>query len=466
MALKVLFADPDPEYSEKIEKLFKERDFEVVTCNSGKETQVSFKDNKFFSAILCIDINNHSGAQVLNFIKMNHPSLKLAITVKENSPYTEDFEDFEKSLLKMGVTAVLKAPFDDADLVKLVEGEQNYAHYHKQLVKREGQSDEVKIDESDDKFTALRIDEFISSQNVLFDIFIQLKPGKYIKVLHAGDAFSDERLNKYQNEKGLTHLYFLTEDRNKYIRFCDHLLKKMFKSDKVSSATKVAMTKNMTEKYVEELYTEGVKPQILEKGKMITDQHYNLIKKENDLYALLRKFQDFDPSAYSHAFLTSLFANMIIKQFQWHSEVTTYTVAMGCLLHDIGKMKLDPTLAGKKAKDMTDAELEEYRKHPELGVELLSEIPTVKSSIKQIVLQHHEYSDSTGFPYQLNSSKIFTLAKIVVLANDFADMMVDMKAPPVEVLKVILKDPKSFRKYNPLIIENFTKVFQNPKKLR
>jgi len=261
-------------------------------------------------------------------------------------------------------------------------------------------------------------------------------------------------------------LYFSKADRQKYIKFCQHIFDKLMKNKKVSTSFKLTLTKNITEKYVEEIYTEGLKPQIVEQGQQICNNLYNIIQKEPNLYKLLRQFQDYDPSAYSHAFLVSMFGNMIIKQFEWESRITSQTVAMACMVHDLGKLQMPKELLTKKVEEMTPEELEEYKKHPQNALEVLQDIPMVKPAVKQIVLQHHEYCDGTGFPNGYNNPKIFTLAKVVCIANDFADIMQEHNEPPVKALKRLLTDRQKLSRYNSNILENFIKVFADPDKVK
>lgn len=115
---------------------------------------------------------------------------------------------------------------------------------------------------------------------------------------------------------------------------------------------------------------------------------------------------------------------------------------------------------------MTEDELELYRNHPILGAEMVDGNQLVNNSVKQIILQHHEYYDGTGFPFNKKGSKILTLANIVCLVDDFVHMMMDKNIKPTEALKMILMDPMKVSRYNSMIVENFIKVFVEPEKLK
>jgi len=113
---------------------------------------------------------------------------------------------------------------------------------------------------------------------------------------------------------------------------------------------------------------------------------------------------------------------------------------------------------------MTEEQLEVYKKHPELGFQILENNRGMNNSVKQLILQHHEAYDGTGFPFGKKNSKILTLANIICLADDFVHIMLEDKLQPTEALRRILMDKVGVKRYNSILIEKFIKVFVDPHK--
>jgi putative nucleotidyltransferase with HDIG domain len=464
LALPVLVADPDRKWLGDAKIHLKESGYEVDAVDNGRDAQLALFRKRYFAIILNFDLKNHTGMQVLKFIKFNHPGLKVVL-VLNSEEYLQEYFDYE-DLQKLGAQEVLVRPFENHKLVDSLEGQQNFSQLIKNLKKRTGQSEESEEDVDEDEFTKVRIKEFFSAKHVIFDVYIKLREGKYLKILHAGDSFSKERIDKYINEKSIEFLYFKEHDRKKYIRFCNHLARKILGNKKADTKMKVAMVKNVAEKFVEEVFVEGIKPSILDQGKEICETVFKLVEGEKDLFKLLKEFQEFDPSAYSHAFLVSLFSAMIIRQFEWQSKLTTETVSLACLFHDIGKMKLPQEINEKRPEDMNAAELEQYQMHPEFGIELLHANRSIPPSVKQIIYQHHECTDGTGFPKGVKDNKIFTLSKIVHVADEFSHIMVVNDCAPPAALKIMLENEANIARYNGVVLEHFMKVFVDPKILQ
>jgi HD-GYP domain-containing protein (c-di-GMP phosphodiesterase class II) len=95
-------------------------------------------------------------------------------------------------------------------------------------------------------------------------------------------------------------------------------------------------------------------------------------------------------------------------------------VALGALMHDIGKVFVGGGLLSK-TMPLTEAELETIRLHPLLGEALLA--PTVShATVLGIVRSHHERWDGAGYPDGLAGSAIPLGARIVAVADAFTAM--------------------------------------------
>lgn len=464
MALSVLVVDPNEEWLQSAATYLKENLYNIKTVTNGKDAQLALYNDKFFAVVINWATKNHSCGQVLKFIKTNHPSQKVVVIVDDPELF-DSVEAAEERLKKLGASEVAIKPFEMSVVKVLLEGHQGLGDFLGNLPKRKGQSAEEEVDVKDDQFSQVRIGEFYSAPSVMFDIYVKLKDNHYVKILHAGDEFSKERIDTYKEKKKVEFLYFHKSDMRKFVQYNNHLAKKLINNERVPLDSKVKQLKNVTAQYVDQLFTEGVKPQVIEQGREVCENMYQLVEKQEDLYKLLRSYQDFDPNAFTHAFLVSMFSTAIIKQFDWQSKTTIETTAMACLFHDIGKLKLPPEFKGLRPADMTDEQLELYKTHPDLGVEVVEGNRTINNSIKQIILQHHEAYDGSGYPFGKKGSKILTLANIVCLADDFTHIMVDENLEPVMALRKMLSNQEQVKRYNSMIVQNFINVFVDPGKI-
>jgi putative nucleotidyltransferase with HDIG domain len=107
-------------------------------------------------------------------------------------------------------------------------------------------------------------------------------------------------------------------------------------------------------------------------------------------------------------------------------------LALGALLHDIGKIYIDPAILNKPGK-LDPAEFEEIKKHPLLGFELVRRLPLFSTLPSHVAYQHHEKQDGSGYPRQLvgnnrilrieaerlRPTRILLIAEIAAVADVF-----------------------------------------------
>lgn len=87
----------------------------------------------------------------------------------------------------------------------------------------------------------------------------------------------------------------------------------------------------------------------------------------------------------------------------------------GCLLAELGKLKLDDDLLENEDFLSTD-QLAQFQRYPELGAHMLSSLNELPKAVLSIVAQHCERYDGSGFPHGLGASKQHSLAQIASIA--------------------------------------------------
>jgi PAS domain S-box-containing protein/putative nucleotidyltransferase with HDIG domain len=93
---------------------------------------------------------------------------------------------------------------------------------------------------------------------------------------------------------------------------------------------------------------------------------------------------------------------------------------LAALIHDIGKIHIPSEILNKPGK-LTALEFEIVRTHPKVGADVLSNLHT-DWPIAEIVLQHHERLDGSGYPNQLKGDDILLEAKIIAVADVYDAM--------------------------------------------
>lgn len=86
------------------------------------------------------------------------------------------------------------------------------------------------------------------------------------------------------------------------------------------------------------------------------------------------------------------------------------------LLHDIGLLKIPPEIMNKP-DELTEKEYEQIKRHPSFGMELLTNINNLPTSVPEVIYQHHEREDGSGYPKGIKGNEISRYAKTVAIVE-------------------------------------------------
>lgn len=118
-------------------------------------------------------------------------------------------------------------------------------------------------------------------------------------------------------------------------------------------------------------------------------------------------------------------------------------IRMGSLIHDIGKIYIPSEILTKPTK-LGDLELMMMKSHPTVGYEILKKVDFIPT-IVDIVYQHHERIDGSGYPLGISGDKIFLESRIVAVADTVEAMASDRPYRPALGTAIALDEIKKMR---------------------
>ena len=92
-----------------------------------------------------------------------------------------------------------------------------------------------------------------------------------------------------------------------------------------------------------------------------------------------------------------------------------YAVRTAGLLHDLGKISLPTDILAKPGR-LTETEFALIKTHPQAAYEILKNIESF-GEIAEIVIQHHERMNGSGYPLGLHGEQIVPEARILAVSD-------------------------------------------------
>lgn len=133
-----------------------------------------------------------------------------------------------------------------------------------------------------------------------------------------------------------------------------------------------------------------------------------------------------------------------------------------CELHDLGKIGITDSIL-LKTTALTSIEWEQIRKHPTIGAQILEPL-TFLNEVVDLIRQHHEHYDGTGYPEGRKGNDILLGARIIHVADAYEAMRSARSYRKVPFLKdeaVLEIKRNSGTQFDPKIVDAFLKIVDN-----
>ena len=126
-----------------------------------------------------------------------------------------------------------------------------------------------------------------------------------------------------------------------------------------------------------------------------------------------------DPYTAGHERRVGLIAGAIAREMGWDAERCKNLELVG-LVHDIGKIAVPAEILSKPGR-LSPLEMELVRCHAQAGYDILKDV-TFATPIAEIIRQHHERMDGSGYPRGLRGDEILPEARVLAVADVIESM--------------------------------------------
>ncbi len=148
----------------------------------------------------------------------------------------------------------------------------------------------------------------------------------------------------------------------------------------------------------------------------VAEDFFHTIKLLSAITGSLEKFYEGSHSRYVAAKARDIALTLGMN------ETDIFEIETAGLLHDIGKVSFSESLLIKFSSEMNNAEFTFYSSHPKLAKNILNNHKGFEG-IAEIIYQHHEKADGSGFPRNLKYDAIHIGAKILAVVDTYHNLM-------------------------------------------
>ncbi len=137
-------------------------------------------------------------------------------------------------------------------------------------------------------------------------------------------------------------------------------------------------------------------------------------------------------------------------------------IRLGSLIHDIGKIHIPAEILNYPGR-LGDVERQFIRTHPQVGYDIVKDVE-FPWPVAEMILQHHERLDGSGYPHGIKDGEILEEAKILAVADVVEAMASHRPYRPARGPDAALDEISRNRKrlYDPGAVDACIKLFKSP----
>lgn len=268
----------------------------------------------------------------------------------------------------------------------------------------------------------------LKTSNLPLNVFINSSASdkqKFVCLFKPGTAISSQMIDDAKLR--FHQLYISEDDRNLYLKFLSSSTN-ITKTEKASSLQQSAVV------YLEQIVGvdwQNTKPEYLAacvvQCRDLVSNLIDVIDQDSldQIKFLLKDLAEHDFYTFDHSVNVCIYALRFYKTvFPHHDKEKQIDMGLGALLHDIGKSKVTTAIINKPSS-LTVDEFKAVKQHPQFGREIFLSILHLLphssnwSNVVDVIFQHHENIDGSGYPTGLTSQEININAKICMVADVF-----------------------------------------------
>ncbi len=181
-------------------------------------------------------------------------------------------------------------------------------------------------------------------------------------------------------------------------------------------------------------------------GRDVTERNEYIVKLEASFEAITMAMANVvelrDPYTAGHQRQVADIATAIARDLALPDDAVK-GIEVAATLHDIGKIAIPAEILTRPGR-LSSAEFEIIKTHPQAGYQILAEVP-FPWPVADMVLQHHERLDGSGYPKGLKGSAIPIGSRILAVADVVSAMSAHRPYRPAVGLTAALAEVEANR---------------------
>lgn len=286
---------------------------------------------------------------------------------------------------------------------------------------------------------------------------------RYVLYYKGKDLFNSERREEFVR-RNIDRIYICKNGRERYMRYIEANLQKIMQDEKEDIGVRAKMAYEVGLHIVQGILGGEIWYVAIDRIRDWVFIMIDFILENNHVNSILSKIIENDRNIFRHS--VNITVNGLLFARHTGLELNLMNkLGIGLLLHDIGLISLNKSNLASKDDIKNNVNKDILLSHPRLGYSLLEKTKKIAPETLDMIRQHHENVDGTGYPDRLTGHDIHILARYARIVDEY-DLLVtrekekDVESPYFSVVQEMMTGYKG--KFDTELMVSFVK-FLGPK---
>lgn len=247
------------------------------------------------------------------------------------------------------------------------------------------------------------------------DIYLKASSAAVPILFFACDELPDFTRIEPLASKGVNKLFIDRNDGGKYQNYLRENWKQLIEDDSQPITNRVAVMSEVMRDVLSEEFSAGDTTDIVLASQQLGKGTCQLIDREQLFGKELSSVLHHDYATFTHCTNVSLYGVLLARELGY-SGSELQEIAVGGLLHDLGKLQIDERILTKPGR-LDEFEFREIQKHPLTGYKDLVHRADLTFGQLMMTYQHHERVNGSGYPVGCAGNEIHPWAKICAVVD-------------------------------------------------
>jgi HD-GYP domain-containing protein (c-di-GMP phosphodiesterase class II) len=247
------------------------------------------------------------------------------------------------------------------------------------------------------------------------DVFVRAAPGLPPTTLFESHQPVDhDRLKQYA-DAGVKSVFIYADDQTKYQDYLNRYWDSILNDHATPVPNRLRIMGEVVRGVANKEFHANDTRHIIAETAILAQTAVQLISANEIALDQLCDVLHHDYGTFTHSTNVSLYSILLAKKLGYSLD-DQQEIAVGAMLHDLGKLEIDTNILNKPGK-LNLQELKVIQRHPTLAFKRLVDREDVTFGQLMMAYQHHERLDGKGYPCGVPGDQIHTYAKICAVVD-------------------------------------------------